>query len=120
MIPDPLKDWYANPKNMADLEAALRSPIIKEAMAVLRHIGLPKSNFTDRGSAEAITHAAMEQNRNAGFYTYPDDLWQLTSPPAKPPVAPQGYSDSYVKKWGMERGLWEDHSTAQDQEQPTT
>lgn len=117
MIPDPLKEWYANPQNMADLENALRAPILKEAMAVLRHIALPKSNFTDRTSAEAITHAAMEQNRNAGFFSYPDDLWQLTAPPAKPPTAPQGYSDSYVKAWAKARGLWEEPKGNQDQEQ---
>lgn len=121
MIPDPLKDWYANPKNMADLESALNAPILCEAMVVLRYIGLPKSNFGDRTSAEAITHAAMEQTRNAGFFSYPDDLWLLTQPPAKPPVAPQGYSDSYVKAWAKRRGMWEDPSdiASETEQQPT-
>lgn len=113
MIPNPLKDWYANPSNQQQLETALNLPVMRAAMALLRDIAIPKSDFTDRTSAEAITHAAMEQNRTAGFFTYPDELWQLTELPKQPPKRPEGYSDSHVRAWAKKEGLWEEVSEAE-------
>lgn len=99
MIPDPLKDWYADESKQRDLEAALRLPIVKEAVALLQTISLPKPEFSTKTSAERITDAAMEQHRNAGFFSYLDHLWQLTEKPQAPPKPPEGYSDSYVMDW---------------------
>lgn len=113
MIPDPLKDWYVDESKRNELAAILASPIVKEAMALLQRIGLPKSDFSDRPSAEGIAHAAMEQNRTAGFFEYPDELWRLTSLPAKPPEKPEGYSKSHVLAWAKENGMWDEISAAE-------
>lgn len=121
MIPDPLKDWYANARDQKDLEIALNLPIIQKAMAVLQRIALPKSDFSDRGSAETITHAAQEQNRTAGFFSYPDHLWQLTEPLISPPKTPAGYSDSYCIAWAKAHGMWEEDpkvGAEQEERQP--
>lgn len=115
MIPDPLKDWYANEADQKELIAALSLPIIQKAEAILRRIALPKTDFTDRTSAEAITHAAMEQTRTAGFFSYPDAMWELTEPPKRPPTTPQGYSDTYVKAWAKAHGMWEDEPATEQQ-----
>lgn len=104
MIPDPLKDWFADPSKQAKLIEILNEPVLKEAMALLQRISLPRSNFTDRTSAEAIAHAAMEQNRTVGFFNYPDELWNLTELPAQPPKMPAGYSDSHVMAWAIRNG----------------
>lgn len=104
MIPDPLKDWYADKSKQTKLEEALRNPILQEAMALLQTISLPKPEFSTKSSAETITDAAMEQKRNAGFFSYPDHLWQLTEMPAQPPKPPEGYSESYVKSWAKRQG----------------
>jgi hypothetical protein len=115
MIPDPLKDWYADDSKQIALDQAMRQPIMQEAMALLQRICLPKTNFNDRASAEAIAHSSMEQCRTAGFFSYPDELWQLTEKPAAPPVRPEGYSEGYVKEWAKRRGYLEDSSEAAEQ-----
>lgn len=115
MIPNPLKDWYADASKQTELTEALSLPIMKEAMALLREISVPRSDFGDRPSAEAIAHSSMEQCRTAGFFSYPRELWELTELPKKPPQKPEGYSDSHVKDWAKRNGLLEEF----EQEQPT-
>jgi hypothetical protein len=117
MTPDPLKDWYADASKQTQLTEALNLPIVKEAMALLREIAIPRTDYTDRTSAEAITHSAMEQNRTAGFFSYPRELWELTEVPKKPPTRPEGYSDSHVKDWAKRQGMWQDFE--QTEQQPT-
>lgn len=115
MIPDPLKDWFANKADQDALIALLNSEIWQKAAALLHRIALPKTDYTDRTSAEAITHAAMEQTRTAGFFSFVDNLWELTEPPKRPPQSPQGYSDTYVKAWAKARGMWEEEPAAEQQ-----
>lgn len=104
MIPDPLKDWFADESKQSQLIEALNAPIFKEATALLNTISLPSPDFTDRPSAEAITHAANEHWRNAGFFSYLSHLWQLTEAPKAPPQKPDAYSNSYVTGWARARG----------------
>lgn len=113
MIPDPLKDWYADESKRVELEQALRLPIVQEAMSLLRHICVPKTDFSGRSSAEAIAHAAMEQNRTAGLFSYEDELWQLTELPKEPPKPPEGYSEAHVLAWARKHGMWETFGPAE-------
>jgi hypothetical protein len=108
MTPDPLKEWYADASKQTELRAVLESPILKEAMTLLQTVSLPRPDYVERASAEAITNAAMEFKRNTGFFSYPSELWQLTEKPEKPPERPSGYSDSYVKSWAKDHGMWEE------------
>lgn len=119
MIPDPLKDWFADQSKQAALIEALSSPIFREATALLNTISLPKPDLVERASAEAITYAAMEQKRNAGFFSYLDHLWQLTEPPKMPPKRPEGYSDSYVKAWAIRQGYFADGEQTEEQQATT-
>lgn len=106
MIPDPLKDWHLDSNNLKELTEALQLPIMQKAMAVLQFVGLPRDAYSEKGSAEQITEAAFEAKRNAGYFSYPADLWNLTEPPPKAPKNPEGYSDSYVKEYAKKKGLW--------------
>lgn len=115
MIPDPLKDWYADESKRVELEKALRLPIIQEAIVLLQTISLPKPEFSSKTSAERITDAAMEQHRSAGFFSYMDHLWQLTELPAAPPKPPEGYSESYVRDWAIKHGLLGDLDQTEQQ-----
>lgn len=114
MIPDPLKDWYADESKQKELDEVLRTPILQEAMLLLQTVSLPKPDFSTKSSAETITDAAMEQKRNAGFFSYPDHLWQLTEKPTAPVRAPEGYSESYVKAWAKRHGYLD---VSEEQEQ---
>lgn len=107
---DPLKDWYADPSKQQQLKAALDLTIVKEAMALLQRVSLPRADFVVRSSADAITHAAMEQKRSVGFFSYPEELASLTEKPEKPPTMPEGYSDPYVIAYAKAHGMWDDFS----------
>lgn len=108
MIPDPLKEWFADASKQAALTEHLNAPIFKEATTLLQTISVPRPDSVDRPSAEAITYAAFEQKRCAGFFSYLDHLWQLTEPPKIPPKRPEGYSDSYVRAWAIKQGFLTD------------
>ena len=117
MIPDPLKEWFADASKQKELHTLLSSPIFKEAVALLTHISLPKPDFTTKSSAENITDSAMEYRRCTGFFSFPDHLWQLTEMPKLPPKTPEGYSESYVKDWARRKGHVDE--LEQIEQQPT-
>lgn len=102
---DPLKEWYADPTNLQQLEAVLKLPAIRKAFAVLEYVAQPRVDLVERSSADAITHDAMEQKRCQGFFSYTEHLYQLTEPLPQNPEKPVPYSDSYVLAYAKSKGL---------------
>lgn len=76
-----LKDWNEDPQLRMSLRQALNSSPIREALELLLKGNHPR--WIAPGS-DAVTTAALQHARNAGYYDFHRALVKLTEDPADP------------------------------------
>lgn len=102
---DPLKDWYADVSNLQQLEAVLKNQAFRKAIEVLEFVARPRPDFTERSSADAITHQAMEHKRCEGFFSFVEHLYTLSEPLPVTAEKLQPYADDYVQAYARRKGM---------------
>jgi hypothetical protein len=92
------KTWMQNPENYRQLAAVLETPILKQAIAIIKAEHEPESTEGNRVNA---TLAVSKFHESAGFYAFARELAELTlegPPPAKKPPQPQSLISQVIEE----------------------
>lgn len=77
-----LKDWNEDPQLRMSLRQALNSSPIREALDLLLKGNVPRWSVPAGG--DALSTAALQHARNAGYYDFHRALVKLTEDPPDP------------------------------------
>jgi hypothetical protein len=77
-----LKDWNEDPELRMSLRRALASAPMRDALEVLLHSNFPR--MVPPAGTDAMTSAALQHARSAGYYDFHRALQKLTEEPTDP------------------------------------
>lgn len=77
-----LREWNEDPELRMSLRRVLNSAPMRDALEVLLHSNFPR--MAPSAGADAMTSAALQHARNAGYYDFHRALQKLTEEPPDP------------------------------------